>query len=85
MNDLQLIRPADLAQLISVHLSTIYRWEKNGKLPIEKIKIGPAAVGYRKVDVEEWLNEQTQVNDNRELTGEDHSTVKDDSTKTSAD
>jgi predicted DNA-binding transcriptional regulator AlpA len=27
-----------------------------GKLPIEKISFGPRAVGFRKTDVEKWIN-----------------------------
>lgn len=56
MTDLQLIKPKKLASLLGVHLSTIYRWETEGKMPIEKIKYGPNSVGYRMADVEKWLN-----------------------------
>lgn len=59
MKDLQLIRPTELCQLLSISIATLYRWEKNGKLPINKIKIGPGAVGYKMSDVEKWLEDQT--------------------------
>ena len=56
-SDLELIRPKQLCKLLGgIHISTLYRWESEGKLPIEKISFGPRAVGFRKSDVEAWLN-----------------------------
>lgn len=56
MKDLQLIKPKKLASLLQVSVATIYRWHKEGKIPIQKVKIGPHAVGYRQGDVEAWIN-----------------------------
>lgn len=55
-----IIRPRRLAELLDVHLSTIYRWHEEGNMPIKKIKIGPATVGYRRDDVEALLNGELQ-------------------------
>ena len=56
-SDLKLIRPKELCRLLGgIHISTLYRWETEGKLPIEKIQFGPRAVGFRKSDVEKWLS-----------------------------
>lgn len=55
--ELELIRPKELCRLLGgIHLSTLYRWEAEGKIPIDKIKFGPRAVGYRKSDYLAWIN-----------------------------
>lgn len=58
-NDLKIIRIKDLKAILGCSVATIYRWEAEGKLPIEKIKFGPNSVGYRKKDVDAWLNGET--------------------------
>lgn len=60
MKDLQLIRPSELCDLLSISIPTLYRWEAQGKLPIKKVKIGPGAVGFRREDVEAWIEESTE-------------------------
>jgi|AntRauTorcE11898_2_1112593.scaffolds.fasta_scaffold05917_4 predicted DNA-binding transcriptional regulator AlpA len=53
---LQIIRPRQLAELLDVHLSTLYRWHDEDNIPIKKRQFGPKAVGYLQSDVEKWLN-----------------------------
>jgi len=55
MDELQLIRPKKLCSLLDISIATLYRWESEGKLPIPKVKIGPGAVGFRRQDVEDWI------------------------------
>lgn len=55
MKDLQIIRPKKLCSLLKISLATLYRWEAEGELPIEKVKFGPNCVGFRQSDVEKWL------------------------------
>lgn len=50
-----IIRPAELSDMLSVSISTLYRWISNGELP-EKIKLGGSAVGWRYEDIQNWLN-----------------------------
>lgn len=50
-----IIRPSKLAKMIDVHLSTIYRWEDEGEMPISKIRLAKGTVGYRRKDIEDWL------------------------------
>ena len=67
-SDLELIRPKELCQLLGgIHISTLYRWESEGKLPIEKISFGPRAVGYRKADVEKWLSGELDSEPQKEV------------------
>ncbi|MDZ7695311.1 MAG: helix-turn-helix domain-containing protein [Balneolaceae bacterium] len=56
MQELDIIRPKKLCSILDIHISTLYRWMDQDKLPIEKIQFGPRAVGFRKSDVEAWLN-----------------------------
>jgi len=58
MNDLQILRPRQLCQLLSISIATLYRWEAEGKLPFEKIRMGPNTVGFLKSDVEVWLKSE---------------------------
>jgi len=60
MNDLQIIRPAELCKILKISIPTLYRWNAEGKLPIEKIKFGPNVVGFRRRDVEKWMNGELQ-------------------------
>lgn len=67
MNDLDIIRPAKLCSILDIHISTLYRWESEGKLPIEKISFGPRAVGFRKSDVEKWLSGELEDEPQKEV------------------
>jgi excisionase family DNA binding protein len=49
----KLLTPADLAELLSVSLATVYRWNSDGNGP-PRLKLGKH-VRYRTGDVEKWL------------------------------
>ena len=51
------IRPRELAAKLGVHLNTIYRWAEDGTLP-QPFRLGPRFVGWKREDIEAWLNEQ---------------------------
>ncbi len=51
----KIIRPKELANMLSISISTLYRWESKGELP-SKIKLAGNAVGWLRSDIEEWLN-----------------------------
>lgn len=57
MDDLQIIRVKELCSLLKISVPTLYRWHANGDIPLKKIRFGKNIVGYRKADVENWLNE----------------------------
>lgn len=60
-SDLQIIRPKQLAKLLGISIPTLYRWDNLNQIPIEKIRIGPNVVGYRRSDVEEWLKSESKT------------------------
>lgn len=60
-SDLQIIRPKQLAKLLGISIPTLYRWDSLNQIPIEKIRIGPNVVGYRRSDVEKWLGGESKT------------------------
>ena len=52
--DLQLLRPVQVASLLGVDRTTIWRWCRAGTFPAP-IKIGRSATGFRQSDVAAWL------------------------------
>ena len=56
-NILPIIRPKQLCKILSISMTTLYRWESEGRLPFQKVKVGPNVVGYRYNDVKKWLEE----------------------------
>ena len=63
MPDKYVVRPNELCKMLSVSSSTLWRMEKEGRLP-EKVKIGPRAVGWFNTDIDEWL-EQNKMTTSR--------------------
>lgn len=56
----EIIRPRDLPQVTGLSRTTIWRLEKEG-LFVNKIKLSAGAVGFRRIDVERWLEERQTV------------------------
>ena len=52
----EIIRPRALCNMLSISIPTLYRWHAIGEVPIKKIRLGPGIVGYRRADVEAWMN-----------------------------
>jgi predicted DNA-binding transcriptional regulator AlpA len=50
----EIIRPKELAKMLSLSIPTIYRMYNEGQLP-PKVKISSHAVGWLRSDIEEWL------------------------------
>lgn len=61
MNDLQVLTVKEVCNLLNCSVPTIYRWEKEGTLPFPKIRISRHKVGFRKSDVEGFLNRQSDI------------------------
>lgn len=56
-SNLQILRPAEVCQILGgIHISTLYRWMDEGKFPLKKVQLGPRAVGFKKTDVEAYIN-----------------------------
>lgn len=65
MNHLRIIRPTELAEMLSVSRVTLWRMEKEGRLPRRR-KIAARAVGWLESDIKEWLEERPFVENEEE-------------------
>ncbi len=52
----KIIRPAELAKQLSISKVSLWRMEKQGKLP-PRVRISRRAVGWRSSDIDQWLEE----------------------------
>jgi len=59
---LQIIRPKAAAALLGISTSTLYRWEAEPGFP-RRLKIGKRAAGWRKADLEKWLDQKAAQGD----------------------
>jgi excisionase family DNA binding protein len=56
-SNLEVLRPKQVCKILGgIHISTLYRWIDDGTFPIEKIQLGPRAVGFRKSDVIDYID-----------------------------
>lgn len=54
--NLQLITKKQLMQILQISPVTLWRYQQREDFP-KVVRIGPAKVGFRRSDVEKWLNE----------------------------
>ena len=54
--DKRIIRPRELAKMLSLSVPTLYRMQQEGRLP-QKIKFSHHAVGWLSTDIDEWLEQ----------------------------
>lgn len=59
--DLKIVRPAELAESLSVSTVTLWRMQKRGELP-PKRQISSGVVGWLYSDLEEWLKDRPLAN-----------------------
>jgi PTS system nitrogen regulatory IIA component len=64
MSEDQLMSVKDLADYLSVNISTVYQWSQHGQVPA--MKIGKMW-RYRRADIEEWLNQRRSPAVEREV------------------
>ncbi|PAU93705.1 hypothetical protein CK503_11175 [Aliifodinibius salipaludis] len=55
----KIIRPKELANMLSISISTLYKMQSDDQLP-DKVKISSHAVGWLRSDIEEWLVSRKQ-------------------------
>jgi prophage regulatory protein len=55
----RVIRPRQLAQMLSVHRVTLYTWIRDGILP-KPIRFGARSVGWRASTIDAWLAKRAQ-------------------------
>lgn len=53
----KIIRPKELANMLSISISTLYKMQDDGQLP-DKVKISSNAVGWLRSDIDEWLSKR---------------------------
>ncbi|WP_210512922.1 helix-turn-helix transcriptional regulator [Natronogracilivirga saccharolytica] len=56
-----IIRPSELSKMLSVTKPTLWRMEKEGRLP-KRIKFSHNCVGWFNTDIEEWLEQNRRQN-----------------------
>lgn len=56
----RIVRPKELSQLLGISKVTLWRMEKEGKLPA-RIKISDRAVGWTESSINEWIKNKTQL------------------------
>lgn len=64
---LSIVRPADLAEILSVSTVTIWRMEKRGDLPPRK-KYSSKCVGWPEKTIQEWMESRPDAEDVNQLT-----------------
>jgi prophage regulatory protein len=52
---MQFLRAKDVAQLIGVNQSTIWRWRQQNGFP-SPINLGPNTVVWSSISIESWIN-----------------------------
>lgn len=59
-NDDYILRPREVAEMLNVHTTTVWRWRRNGEFP-EPIRLGPRICGWRRSTVDAWLDRQIEA------------------------
>lgn len=57
-------RPADLAEVLGVGRTTIYRMEKRGELPPRR-KISSGTRGWPRDEIERWISNRPRIGDEK--------------------
>jgi predicted DNA-binding transcriptional regulator AlpA len=55
----EIVRPPEAAALLSVSLSLLKKWRIGGGGP-RFVRLGGRAIGYRRVDLSEWIDRRTR-------------------------
>jgi excisionase family DNA binding protein len=58
---LRLLRAREVAELLGIHLITVYRWSREGKLP-RPVKLARGHTAWRARDLEALLDRQQAAN-----------------------
>jgi prophage regulatory protein len=52
-----ILRPEELAQELGISKTTLWRLSRDKKIP-QPVQISDRAIGWRRADIEKWLNEK---------------------------
>ncbi len=55
------IRPQELAIMLAVHRTTLWRWVRDGHLP-RPVQLGPNTVAWDSVEIDAWLAARAEAN-----------------------
>ena len=61
-----ILRAHQLAELLSVHRGTLWRWEQAGAFPLRR-RFGPNTVGYLESEIDQWIEGRPLVVDPAEV------------------
>ena len=50
----RILRTNDLAELLGISRTTLWRWERRGLLPAKR-QLGPNCIGWLESEIESWL------------------------------
>ena len=56
----ELLTAREVAQKVRLNISSIYRLMRSGQFPVA-LKVGPAAVRWRRTEIEEWLESRPRA------------------------
>lgn len=62
-NQREIIRPKDLQNYTGLSRTTIWRLEKENKF-VPKIQLTEFSIGYKRADIDRWIDERAQSNAN---------------------
>lgn len=51
---LRILRDKEVARLLSIHWTTIWRWSRTGKMP-KPVKVGKHVTGWRASEIAAWI------------------------------
>ena len=57
----EILRPRQAAEYLGAGLSTLYRWAQTRPDFPKKLRLGPRTVGYRRSDLDKWLESREVV------------------------
>ena len=60
-NQREIIRPKELPNYTGLSRTTIWRLEKENKF-VPKIHLTDFSVGYRRADIDRWIDERANIN-----------------------
>ncbi len=50
----RILRAAEVAECVGISRVTLWRWEREGRIPPKRI-VGPNVVGWLESEIEEWM------------------------------
>ena len=50
----RILRAAELAECLGISRVTLWRWEREGRIPPKRI-VGPNVIGWLESEIDEWM------------------------------